>query len=126
MPHERQQADGWSGPERPHPSVIGRLAEATAYEREEDALTRQLIRTVSVKLLGRAQETVPLSSSYDNFRNLARIPVALADSGRLQQIKLTVAANMADDRSRVHDVAGFARQVIEEFTSELLAIGGAR
>lgn len=99
---------------------------ATPNEREHEALTRQLIRTVSVRYLGQPYSGPMLSSSVDTYRILSGMAVAMVDSDRRTKLKLDTVQEMTEDRRVVHDVAGFAKAVIEAYESKLFAAGAAQ
>ena len=94
-----------------------------AYERELDALTRQLIIAAGLNY-----KVVPnvLPQSTERFRLIAKMAVALVESNTLTRMKLELVAYLSDDRDTVRDVPGYTREVVDETISKLMQLGGAR
>lgn len=92
----------------------------TPVQREREALTRQLIRAVSVNTLGTAQETVPLTSAAYVFKANAGAAIILCDTGIVERLACEAAITIAEGAPSLERLC---KGAIDEFLRRLLDEG---
>lgn len=99
----------------------------SAYGRELDALTKQLIRAAGVKYIGQPEPLKAMDAgTLTRFQLIAQIAVALIDTGTLTKARLETIDEVSSDIVSMETPERFARAVIDRYQDKLGRAGGVR